>query len=100
MGGICWDLSGFNVFMKSQHTKIYDLEEDFCSLYGSSNFSELDSLDWFLFNKNNNKLSFLLLSVPSSFFNNDPEFNLFNPEELNEIYLVDSMGYFIDKITM
>ncbi|MDE9429816.1 hypothetical protein [Xenorhabdus bovienii] len=100
MGEIRWDLSGFNVFMKSQYTTVYDLEEDTDSLYGSSNFSELDSLDWFLLNKSNNKLSFLLLSVSSSFFNNEPEFNLFDSEELNELELVGSIDHFIDKIAM
>ncbi|MCG3460483.1 hypothetical protein L7G72_01130 [Xenorhabdus bovienii] len=100
MGEIRWDLSGFNVFMESQYTTICDLEEDADSLYGSSNFSELDSLDWFLLNKSDNKLSFLLLSVSSSFFNNEPEFKLFNIEKLKKIELIDCIDNFFDKIVM
>ncbi|WP_237385861.1 hypothetical protein [Xenorhabdus sp. Sc-CR9] len=100
MGEIRWDLSGFNVFMESQYTTICDLEEDANSLYGSNNFSELDSLDWFLLNKNDNKLSFLLLSISSLFFNNEPEFELFDIEKLKKIELIDCIDNFIDKIVM
>lgn len=100
MGEIRWDLSGFNVFMANQYTTIYDLEEDTDSLYGSSNFSELDSLDWFLLNKIDDKLSFLLLSIPSLFFNNEPKFELFDIEKLKKIELIDYIDNFIDNIVM
>lgn len=65
MMNIFWDIANFNISMKSQYSDIYELENDISNFFGSSNFSEMDSLDWFLINKKTNELSFLLLSVPS-----------------------------------
>lgn len=58
MMNISWDIANFNISMKSQYSDIYELENDISNFFGSSNFSEMDSLDWFLINKKTNELSF------------------------------------------
>ncbi|TKY81319.1 hypothetical protein R0L47_12865 [Pectobacterium polonicum] len=65
MKPIIWDLTGFNISMKGQYADIYELEKDIEKNSGSSNFSEIDSLDWFLSNKITGQISFLLLTIPS-----------------------------------
>ncbi|MDY4335603.1 hypothetical protein AB6D30_18320 [Pectobacterium brasiliense] len=65
MKPIIWDLAGFNISMKGQYADIYELERDIEKNSGSSNFSEMDSLDWFLLNKITGQISFLLLTIPS-----------------------------------
>lgn len=66
MMNISWDIANFNISMKSQYSDIYELENDISNFFGSSNFSEMDSLDWFLINKKTNELSFFV--VERSFF--------------------------------
>lgn len=95
-----WELSRFNVLIKGKYKNIYDVEDDINSLYGSSNFSGLDSLDWFLLNKKNDKLSFALLSVPSSFFNNEQDVELFEIERLHNLELSDCIHEVVNKIIM
>lgn len=63
MESIYWDLSGFNLYMSSGYDDLYQLEQKFDLFYGSSNFSAIDTLDWFLLDKNSHKISFVLLTV-------------------------------------
>jgi len=67
MHSIVWELSKFNISMKSKYENIYALEDDINFLSGSSNFSEMDTLEWFLISNKNKKISFLSLGVPSFF---------------------------------
>ncbi|PHM46215.1 hypothetical protein Xmau_00621 [Xenorhabdus mauleonii] len=100
MDKIRWELSRFNVFFTGKYNTIYDVEEDINTLYGSSNFSGLDSVDWFLLNKKNNNLSFVLLSVPSSFCNDEQDFEQFEIERLIHLELDDCIHNFVKKVIM
>lgn len=64
-GKVFWDLSGFNIFIKSQYADLYALEADIGNYFGSSNFSAMDTLDWLLADKTTGKIAFLMLTVPS-----------------------------------
>ncbi|WP_347254439.1 hypothetical protein [Leminorella grimontii] len=65
MKAALWDPSGFDVSMRGKYNSLYELEEDIQTLSGSANFSELNTLDWFLVDKDSGKLAFLCLTVPS-----------------------------------
>jgi|GEM_PF-1709249 len=66
MMNVKWDLGGFNVYLDSKYSNLYEVEKDINILCGSSNFSELGEEDWFLINKDTRCLEFLLLSIPAS----------------------------------
>ncbi|WP_164066252.1 hypothetical protein [Serratia marcescens] len=99
MRNISWDIANFNISMKSQYSDIYELENDISNFFGSSNFSEMDSLDWFLINKKTNELSFLLLSVPS-FFKASSERHALDVDSLREIKLSECIGSFVSHVTI
>ncbi|AOR63032.1 hypothetical protein [Pectobacterium wasabiae] len=99
MKSILWDLSGFNISMKSQYADIYALERDIRKNFGSSNFSEMDSLDWFLSDKITGQTSFLLLTIPSvlkeSFDNPSIDIN-----SLSSINLSDCVHDFSSNVSI
>ncbi|CAI0808633.1 Uncharacterised protein [Serratia ficaria] len=96
---IIWDVAHFNISMKNKYNDIYNLENDISKLLGSSNFSEMDSLDWFLIDKKTKELSFILLSVPS-FFNVLHEGDLINANSLHDIKLADCIDKFLSNVTI
>lgn len=65
MKTVIWDPGCFYVSMRGKYRSLYALEEDIQILSGSSNFSELDTLDWFLVDKASGELAFVRLTVPS-----------------------------------
>ncbi|AFI88195.1 hypothetical protein EXT68_16445 [Pectobacterium parmentieri] len=99
MKPILWDLAGFNISMKSQYADIYALERDIRKNFGSSNFSEMDSLDWFLSDKITGQTSFLLLTIPSvlkeSFDNPSIDIN-----SLSSINLSDCVHDFSSNVSI
>ncbi|MCT6517994.1 MULTISPECIES: hypothetical protein [Enterobacterales] len=97
MRPVYWDFSGFNLFMQSDYQDLYQLEDNSNKLYGSSNFSELDTLDWFLLDKNSHETSFLLLTVNSNIEVIKDE-NSYNLNELENIDFNISVNSFINKI--
>ncbi|EPD6619738.1 hypothetical protein ACSC89_004726 [Salmonella enterica subsp. enterica] len=99
MKSIFWDLAHFNVSMKSQYGDIYVLENDISKFFGSSNFSEMDSLDWFLIDKETKELSFLLLSIPS-YFCSSHEYKLIDASKWHDIKLSDCIDKFISDVTI
>ncbi|ATM79096.1 hypothetical protein CRN79_26135 [Serratia fonticola] len=99
MKSIFWDLAHFNVSMKSQYGDIYELENDISKFFGSSNFSEMDSLDWFLIDKETKELSFLLLSIPS-YFCSLHEHKLIDVSKLHNIKLSDCIDKFLYDVTI
>lgn len=99
MKSIYWDLAHFDISMKSQYGDIYELENDISKLFGSSNFSEIDSLDWFLIDKETKVLSFLLLSIPS-YFCSPHEHKLIDVGNLHNITLSDCIDKFISDVTI
>lgn len=86
MKPIIWDLAGFNISMKGQYADIYELERDIEKNSGSSNFSEMDSLDWFLSNKITGQTSFLLLTIPSILKKSSESSNL----DINSLCIINS----------
>ncbi|HBE9177825.1 TPA: hypothetical protein KNH08_000663 [Serratia fonticola] len=99
MKTIYWDLAHFNVSMESQYSDIYELENDIDKLFGSSNFSEMDSLDWFLIDKETRELSFLLLRMPS-YFCSPNEHKSINASDLHNIKLSDCIDKFASDVTI
>ncbi|WP_431222836.1 hypothetical protein ACQ86O_21895 [Serratia sp. L9] len=99
MKSIYWDLAHFDISMESQYNDIYELENDIDKLFGSSNFSEMDSLDWFLIDKETKALSFLLLSIPS-YFCSPHEHKLIDAGNLHNITLSDCIDKFISDVTI
>ncbi|HIA3423518.1 TPA: hypothetical protein ACWP5X_005108 [Escherichia coli] len=99
MKSIFWDLAHFNISMKSQYGDIYELEKDIRKFFGSSNFSEMDSLDWFLIDKETKALSFLLLSIPS-YFCSPHEHKLIDASNLHDIKLSDCIDKFVNNVTI
>lgn len=99
MSVIVWDFSGFNISMKSQYTDIYALERDIRHYSGSSNFSEMDSLDWFLTDNRTGQLSFMLLTVPSVIrcSSDDCRFAL---DDLQQINLTDCVSHFAADVSI
>ena len=99
MKSIFWDLAHFNISMKSQYGDIYELENDISKFSGSSNFSEMDSLDWFLIDKETKELSFLLLSIPS-YFRSLHEHKLVDVSKLHNIKLADCIDKFLYDVNI
>lgn len=96
MRKIIWDIEFFNIYLTSKYKNIYSVEEDLNSLYGSSNFSGIDSCDWFLINKEN-KLEFMLLSVPSVIsVVNDSVFI----DKFQELSYIDSVKIFFSDVSI
>lgn len=99
MKSIFWDLAHFNISMRSQYGDIYELEKDIRKFFGSSNFSEMDSLDWFLIDKKTKTLSFLLLSIPS-YFCSPHEHKLIDASNLHDIKLSNCIDKFLKNVTI
>ncbi|MCQ8233639.1 hypothetical protein [Pectobacterium carotovorum] len=99
MKPIIWDLAGFNISMKGQYADIYELERDIEKNSGSSNFSEMDSLDWFLSNKITGQISFLLLTIPSVLKKSSESSNL----DINSLCIInspESVRVFSDNVSI
>ncbi|ATZ92552.1 hypothetical protein [Dickeya fangzhongdai] len=99
MKPIIWDLAGFNISMKGQYADIYELESDMEKNSGSSNFSEIDSLDWFLSNKITGQISFLLLTIPSV-LKKSSEISNIDTNSLCIIKLSDCVHIFSDNVSI
>lgn len=99
MKSAIWNLSDFNISMVSKYGDLYELESDINNLYGSSNFSELDTLDWFMIDKKKDNISFLLLSIPS-IIKDEYEFNSITIDKLRKISLNNSIEKFAFNVNM
>lgn len=98
MSKVHWDLTHFNISIDSIYKDIDELGKDIKNLFGSDNFSEIDSLDWFLINKKK-QISFLLLSIPSIIKNINNN-NIINMEDLCSVHLSDCIDSFLFNISI
>lgn len=92
-----WDPGCFYVSMKGKYNSLYALEEDIQILSGSSNFSELDTLDWFLVDKASGELAFLRLTVPSIIAVSD---ECIDVNSLGDVALLHSVKSFMFSVEL
>ncbi|MEQ5837862.1 hypothetical protein N0A02_00190 [Paraburkholderia acidicola] len=84
-----WDLGGFSVFYSGKFPTFEEVEKNIASLSGISNFSGLEG-DWFLVEKKDKVLGFMLLNIPSSI--EQLKSSLVDLSGLHEISIDDFIG--------